>query len=104
MAKYHCYKCNREYDSNEIRFTSNNKIACVYCLAIKPREEKKTEIKEKAKETLIDYSCGSCGYTFKRKESFIVRACPYCGKEGSITIKKKDTAEKLIKESENFDF
>ncbi|MEM3374119.1 MAG: hypothetical protein QXE31_02755 [Candidatus Woesearchaeota archaeon] len=107
MGKYHCYKCNREYDAHEIRFTNTNKFACVYCLGVKPREDlmtKKLEQKEVKKEETIEYICGGCGYNFRRKKSFLVTSCPYCGKEGSISIKKTTTAEKLIKESEDFDF
>jgi DNA-directed RNA polymerase subunit RPC12/RpoP len=109
MAKYKCFKCGKEYETSDVRFTAADKLTCVYCLGVKKREilpvhEKKTE--DKPKEEMIEYQCGACNYSFKRKKGFLVSTCPYCNKEGHLVVKKSQDANKLINEStdKKYDF
>ncbi len=109
MTKYMCYKCNREYETNEIRFTGTNKFECVYCLGIKTRQIEPVQhkkVEEKPKEEIVEYTCGNCNYSFKRKKSALITSCPYCNKEGTLAVKKSHDASKLLKESmdKNYDF
>jgi DNA-directed RNA polymerase subunit RPC12/RpoP len=100
---YLCYKCKREYSVKEIKFTASNKYACVYCLGVVDKEQKK-EVTQVQEET-IEYICTSCSYKFSRKKSFLVKSCPYCNKE-TVTVKSVKNANALINESmdKNFDF
>ena len=42
------------------------------------------------------YKCDACGYKFKGDESRLEKACPYCGKQGSVTL--QDSDDEFIKD------
>jgi DNA-directed RNA polymerase subunit RPC12/RpoP len=103
--KYRCTKCKQEYDSEDIRFTGQSALMCVYCLGKKQRQaEQPKTAKEEPQEENVNYFCNDCRYSFKRRASFKFNNCPYCGKSGSIIVKKPQTAEKLITDSVEPDF
>jgi len=45
------------------------------------------------------FQCDACGYKFKGDYSRLEKACPYCGKEGSIYV--EDTEEEVTKNVED---
>ena len=101
--KFKCYKCNKEFETDEIRYSASDKLICVYCLGTKKPEiiSIDREIKKGSgeKEQFTEYQCGKCSYTFKRNKSFIVESCPYCGKPGTLTKKSKLKADNILKDS-----
>jgi len=100
MSAFKCIKCGREYSTNEIRFSSSNRLECVYCLGIKQsnvKGEQKPDIKPVAEQ--ISYQCTSCNYSFKRKKSASIASCPYCNKENTLTIKKMQDASAILNQS-----
>lgn len=36
---------------------------------------------------LKEYICHDCGYSFKKTPEFLVKVCPYCGKQGTVQQK-----------------
>ncbi|AJF61925.1 TPA: hypothetical protein HA239_02480 [Candidatus Woesearchaeota archaeon] len=46
----------------------------------------------------IKYVCTSCNYDFSRKENIRFSKCPYCGKEGTVEVKKDNYASRLLNE------
>lgn len=100
MGKYKCAKCNKEYDTSEIRFSGSNTYTCVYCLGLKKKEIISEPVKKEApKEEMVEYICSGCNYSFKRKKSFKFNSCPYCNKQGTVSMKKSLGADKIISES-----
>jgi len=108
MNTYKCYKCGKDYETKDIRFTSSNRMSCVYCQGIKQREIKPVTkiVEEKPKEEMADYICGACSYSFKRKKSVKFNFCPYCNKEGTVSLKKTTGAKDILEEStsDKYDF
>lgn len=46
----------------------------------------------------INYRCNSCGYDFSRNSTIKFLKCPYCGKKGTIELKKGDFASRLLED------
>jgi DNA-directed RNA polymerase subunit RPC12/RpoP len=46
----------------------------------------------------IAYVCRNCNFEFSRKSNIVVKRCPYCGKEGTVEVKSKNYASKLIED------
>ncbi len=96
-AKYKCTKCGKNFTVSDIKYSAG-KIVCKFCLGEK-HEEKPMAKAAAPPEEQTSYVCNSCTYRFKRKKSLVITACPYCGKEGTLTVKKDENASDLIKES-----
>ncbi|NTV24111.1 MAG: hypothetical protein HGA85_07135 [Nanoarchaeota archaeon] len=90
----------KDYASSEIRLSPNSKIVCLYCLGQKATIEPKQEAKKPVvNEEMLEYTCGACKYSFKRKKSFVLTSCPYCGKNDSLSQKKSGDASNILKDS-----
>ncbi|AJF62039.1 TPA: hypothetical protein HA239_05740 [Candidatus Woesearchaeota archaeon] len=98
MTNYTCYKCKKEYGSDEIRLNADRKLVCVYCLGTKKHAEVKEPKIDKIEET-IEYVCNNCHYLFKRKASVLFMHCPYCGQEGKIIAKKNMDSDMILSDS-----
>ncbi|MEK6916762.1 MAG: hypothetical protein AABW92_03380 [Nanoarchaeota archaeon] len=96
MGKYTCYKCKKEYGSDEIRLNADKQLICVSCLMGKKTVEPKKIVID---EPVIEYLCNNCHYSFKRKESIKFKLCPYCGKEGKVVPMKNMDSGKILKDS-----
>lgn len=117
-----CFRCGKSYPTTDMRFksSSNNDLICKYCLSKnttpqasavkqpKPMEPvKNTEFAMRPQkvvsnptiDTVNEYKCGKCGYSFKRKKSADVTSCPYCGVEGKLQMKTAKSANSLINDS-----
>ncbi len=114
-----CYRCGKENDVIDMRYTALNRMICKNCMEkgkttvaneiILPKKttnssfdlkkETKTQPKNEAKEPMIEYICKECHYTFKRKKSAIIKTCPYCNAEESLDVKSGKTADNILKES-----
>jgi DNA-directed RNA polymerase subunit RPC12/RpoP len=102
--KYKCAKCGKDFVQEEIRYTSSNKMACVYCLGIQLRpvtgERRVEKIKDNNPvEETVEYQCTKCNYAFKRKKSFLIHTCPYCSNNGSLTIRASKDAKNILRDS-----
>ncbi len=50
----------------------------------------------------IKYVCNNCSYEFSRNNEVNFLHCPYCGKKGTVDIKKGDFASKVLDEVSNY--
>ena len=100
---YRCSRCKKEFNFDNIKYDSDNRLICVECLGKQKAIEKKEKLKlEKAEEgEAINFICVSCRFKFSvRKGSPKAVKCPYCSKhvkslEGHVHDKHKK--EKLIR-------
>ncbi|PIY60062.1 hypothetical protein COY95_03760 [Candidatus Woesearchaeota archaeon CG_4_10_14_0_8_um_filter_47_5] len=111
MHLYNCHYCKNKV--KDIRYDSTGRhLICRECYAKKPQtahEPKKTvQVSSITKPVFpapkerIKFQCKACNYIFSRKkESPIASRCPYCGHE-NIVPKEVLTAEKILRESEEF--
>lgn len=103
-----CSKCGKIINLTDMRALGDGKFVCKDCFGKKnvgfnPFKKEKQEFKrprvkpvdhaavepiasEEAFFAQKEYICTSCGYTFKRPPTKIVKICPFCGKE---TVKEK---------------
>ena len=99
---YTCSRCKQEFDFDNIKYDSNNKLICVNCLDKQKKFEKKEKLNlEKAEEgKAINFICVSCRFKFSvRKGSPKEVKCPYCGKTKLMLVKKYKDENDLIKDS-----
>ncbi|MBW2970627.1 hypothetical protein KY320_00540 [Candidatus Woesearchaeota archaeon] len=94
-----CYKCGRKFTSEHMRYDPmrSGQLACKSCLdrGSKPKGKEESSGKDDSGEELVKYYCIKCNYKFKRKKSARVTICPYCNREGTLTV--KTDAESLLK-------
>ena len=116
-----CFKCGKSYPTSDMRFKSsnNNDLICKYCLnktappsvhpepkqMINPVKNEGYSMPKRRVESsqvidkMVEYKCGNCGYSFKRKSSADVSTCPYCGKSEQLQMKSAKSADSLINDS-----
>ncbi|MFH0876098.1 MAG: hypothetical protein V1859_09245 [archaeon] len=105
-----CYRCGQTYPVTDMRYTQSNKLVCKNCLnKANPNKAQMPETKEQklaSREENVEYVCSKCKYSFKRKASAAVGACPYCGRAGTLELKSNQGAANLIDESmdKRYDF
>ena len=46
----------------------------------------------------INYACTECNYEFSRKQGLKFMKCPYCGREGTVDLKKGNYASRILEE------
>ncbi len=49
-----------------------------------------------------NYYCEHCKYQFSRRVDFVMKNCPFCGRD-SIVERKSFSADKLLQEVKSFD-
>lgn len=105
-----CSKCGKIIDLTDMRAAGDGKFCCKDCFAkiddhgFNPLKQNKTSEFKYPKIKPVDHQsvepiasdeaffaqkehiCTSCGYTFKRNPTKIIRQCPFCGKD---TVKEK---------------
>ena len=94
MNTLKCYRCGREYPVSDMRYVTEKKMMCRFCVKQAPLKKEAPEKTPVLKG--IGYRCRSCNYKFKRNVT--VSVCPYCGRQGTLEASKK-TAQSLIEES-----
>jgi len=104
-----CSKCGKVVDLTDMRASGDGKFLCKSCFGkknesfnplkknttqefkyprVKPVDHTAVEpiASEDAFFAQKEYVCTSCGYTFKRSPTKIVKQCPFCGKN---TVQEK---------------
>ncbi|MBI2541196.1 hypothetical protein HYV80_00610 [Candidatus Woesearchaeota archaeon] len=108
-SSYTCTRCRREFDFDNIKYDSNNKLICVECLDKQQKIEKKEKLHlEKAGEgEPVNFICVSCRFKFSIKKGSQKDAkCPYCSKTKLMLVKKYKDEDDLIKDASDprFDY
>ncbi|MBI2652200.1 hypothetical protein HYX00_01935 [Candidatus Woesearchaeota archaeon] len=106
---YTCSRCKKEFNFDNIKYDSDNRLICVECLEKQKAIEKKEKSKlEKAEEgEAINFICVSCRFKFSvRKGSPKAVKCPYCSKTRLMLVKKYKDENDLIKDASDprFDY
>lgn len=106
---YTCARCKREFNFENIKYDSNNKLICLECLDKQQKIDKKEKSAlEKAGEgESINFICVDCRFKFSvRKGSQKDIKCPYCGKTKLMLVKKYKDEDDLIKDASDprFDY
>ena len=106
---YTCTRCRREFNFDNIKYDSNNKLICVECLEKQEKIQKKEKLSlEKAEEgEAVNFICVSCRFKFSvKKGSPKAVKCPYCSKTKLMLVKKYKDENDLIKDSSDprFDY
>ena len=98
-----CYKCGDKYTTDQMRHDPNKPgtLVCKNCLSKKSIKTTTEDLKSKKEET-IRYYCVKCNYKFTRKKGAEVLACPYCGREDTLTT--KIDASSLLKNADSDTF
>ena len=99
---YTCTRCRRDFNFDNIKYDSNNKLICVECLEKQQKIEKKEKLSmEKADEgEEVKFICVSCRFKFSvKKGSPKAVKCLYCGKARLMLVKKYKDEDDLIKDS-----
>ena len=111
-----CAKCAKEIEPFEMRAVEGGKkFMCKACYETKhqnplsssgvklrtpePQAQQKT-INDSGK-TFFEYKewvCDACKYHFKRSPEFLVKKCPFCGKEDYVHQKIEQPANELLKD------
>jgi len=106
---YTCTRCRREFNFDNIKYDSNNKLICVECLEKQEKIQKKEKLSlEKAEEgEEVNFICVSCRFKFSvKKGSPKAVKCPYCSKTRLMLVKKYKNENDLIKDASDprFDY
>ena len=106
---YTCTRCRRDFNFDNIRYDSDNKLICTECLEKQQKIEKKEKLSlEKADEgESINFICADCRFKFSvKKGSPKAIKCPYCGKRRLMLVKKYKDENDLIKDASDprFDY
>ena len=99
---YTCSRCKKEFNFDNIKYDSDNRLICVSCLDKQKKIEKKEKLNlEKAeKGEEIKFICVSCRFKFSvRKGSPKALKCPFCGKTRLMLVRKYKDEDDLIKDS-----
>lgn len=101
-SPYTCSRCKKEFNFDNIKYDTNNKLICVECLGKQQKIEKKEKLSmERAEEgEEIKFICVSCRFKFsvKRGSPKTIK-CPYCGKTKLMLVKKYKDENDLINDS-----
>jgi len=106
---YTCTRCRKDFNFDNIKYDSDNKLICVECLEKQQKIEKKEKLSlEKADEgEAVNFICVSCRFKFSvKKGSPKDIKCPYCGKTRVMLVKKYKDENDLIKDASDprFDY
>ena len=106
---YTCSRCKREFDFDNIKYDSDNRLICVECLGKQQKLEKKEKlVLEKTGEgEAINFICVNCRFKFSVKKSSQKDVkCPYCSKTRLMLVRKYKDENDLIKDSSDprFDY
>ncbi len=106
---YTCSRCKLEFNFDNIKYDSNNRLLCVECLEKQQLIDKKEKLSlERAEDgEPINFICVGCRYNFSvKKGSQKAVKCPYCNKTKVMLVKKYKDVNDLIKDASDprFDY
>lgn len=99
---YACSRCRKEFNFNNIKYDSDNRLICVECLEKQSKIERKEKLnlEDADRSSSVDFICVSCRFKFSvKKGSPKTVKCPYCGKTKLMLVKKYKDEDDLIKDS-----
>jgi len=90
MQEVFCGRCHQKVSSDNVRYAPDGKsFICSACSQAKTQDRQKTVERE-------NFQCSRCSYKFSvRKESRLVRKCPYCASE-KITLRDGITSSRML--------